>query len=1828
MKLTIKTENGQKIVDLKNDLQFNTLKGEQYVFSNGFSNYVLNFKDNQESVVLTFNVDGKSIKVELTGIVPLLQSNTTNMSNPTAIIINKDVNNKDVDNIVDNNSFNGGEIIDRLEALISKPVELGDNKATNLTLISDYQTLLESLGAAAAGGQAGGNTTANGSTFNSIFSIVDGGLNGIADTARGVNLTESISTIPVDTGNTTVIAQSIVTSTNVNVNLIGVNTNVIEGENATYRVTLTDDAGNSVIAVEDITVTFKYTYISADGTDITETINVVIPAGSSEAPVLVKTIDDNLSEGKETFSIEIDTVLNQTQFDSVTVNKTPVETTITDEIVPTTPDAQTALVSITGPADVIEGDTTTPYTVSISQAPTTDLTVSFTYTGVAADGTDFTGVSSVVIKAGTTSTTFTIATIDDNLAEGAEKFTVSINPSSLGKVGGLEDVRVSTVNNSVETTITDETDDKKDNVNVKLVGIDTAVIEGENATYKVTLTDDFGKPVLATQDMEVTFTYTYTTAEGNDITETATVTIKAGTSEAPVSVKTIDDNIYEISEEFTIAINTVSNQTQFENVIVNKTPVVTIINDEDRTTPDDKDGDKPILIITGSTVTEKVNGVSTGDKVVGTVEISIENGKVFAEDLMITLSNGKEVVIKAGETTTGPIEIETNRIDDYYKQGTTTYDVSIQNVSNSKIDITNKIASITINDDVDPVDVIISATVTTPKIIDVTTATDGTTGVKITGFNSDGTQVNLSIITNSDHNGFGIDGKNLSNGDSKELGVGEKIVVEFTDGKDVNSLDVSFAWRNNHETAKLTFIKDGQIVGYAKVTGDGSSTTKAIVTYYDENNNLIKTVNAKGSSDKVDEAFTFELPDANGGIVSFDKVEFSAPTNVDDYLINKIVYKEVINSEVTNVLTDDAKVTFNIQLDENYPPQGTATVKIEVNGVIYDNVIINATGRATLTVDGKDLGDLSKVVVKVLEINGGNYEKVNLVEKTFDFTPVLKSSDDSITTNEDETYTLKVTDFGEVSINTTIFKITELPTNGKLFLTITMGDTIFNPDGTQTVATQNTKVEVTKDQIISLAQIGAKKVEFVPNKDSDIDGSFKFEVGDGTKFSGEYTTAIEVVAVADKPTASIDVTKIVSSIADDIIVKVGNNTYNITEILANKNDSTQFKQKSNVGNNYDMDNDNTTKITVNGGLNQNDLVGGTLNDDIIIINGDVKSGTNINSTDGNDIVAILGNIYGGSFTGDNGTDYLYLGKGMNKYEILNYNGYEQGHPDMDFQLKDKDTGGILVVNNIEGIIFADGNTFGKVNVVNNTTVEYNVNVGAALADTDGSETLTVKISGVPTGATFDTVNIVDKGNGVWELTLPAGTKSISDTLKMTVPESAQDFNLTITARATETNDNSNGLNFAEATSSDAIVYSINETNTLAFGKTTTTTNIVITLDISKSMDDQVDGSKTRLDIAKAAIKNMLDSYSAQGTVNVKLITFSTEGHAYDTWMTLTEAKNTISSLRSDMYTNYEDAVYETYHNYTEPAADKTIAYFISDGVPTAENNEGKDVYKNIGTDAENGWLDTAYKTSWNNFIATNVDELYVVGVGSGITDYTYLNLLANAGDNAVVKVTDDTKLNAALQELITHTISGDVSDNISGGDGTITINSIVVDGVEYTKTTFPTDGIPLDGDGKLVFDFETGVYSYSAKSSEFTTDTTKTFEVHASDTNGDSSSFDVNLKMDISPNESVNTLNLSGEDIDLTSIISSHTNTDVINLENSKVDKISIDLNDVLVQEDHQLMIKGDLHDKVDLDTPSDWASAGHEQVDGVNYNVYTGTGVNSTIKLLIDDDIDVTPHI
>ncbi|MBO6520414.1 MAG: DUF642 domain-containing protein [Rhodospirillales bacterium] len=81
----------------------------------------------------------------------------------------------------------------------------------------------------------------------------------------------------------------------------------------------------------------------------------------------------------------------------------------------------------------------------------------------------------------------------------------------------------------------------------------------------------------------------------------------------------------------------------------------------------------------------------------------------------------------------------------------------------------------------------------------------------------------------------------------------------------------------------------------------------------------------------------------------------------------------------------------------------------------------------------------------------------------------------------------------------------------------------------------------------------------------------------------------------------------------------------------------------------------------------------------------------------------------------------------------------------------------------------------------NEDAAISLNIDANLVDTDGSETLSISISGVPVGAVLSAGTEVSEG--VWEID-PA---DLAD-LKITPPlNSNEDFNLTVTATATESN---------------------------------------------------------------------------------------------------------------------------------------------------------------------------------------------------------------------------------------------------------------------------------------------------------------------------------------------------------------------------------------------------------------------------------------------------------
>ncbi|WP_413699244.1 Calx-beta domain-containing protein [Psychromonas sp. KJ10-10] len=522
----------------------------------------------------------------------------------------------------------------------------------------------------------------------SISTVENGGLEDVristADNAVTTSITDEV--VPVDPDADTAI-----------VSIAGPGT-VVEGETTTdYTVTITEAPET------DLTVTFNYTTTDADGNDYTAVSSVVILAGETTATFNIDTIDDNFAEGAEDFTVSIATVENGGLEDvRISTADNAVTTSITDEVVPVDPDADTAIVSIAGPGTVVEGETTTDYTVTITEAPETDLTVTFNYTTTDADGNDYTAVSSVVILAGETTATFNIETIDDNFAEGGEDFTVSI---ATVENGGLEDVRVSTTENAVTTSITDEvvpTDPDADTAIVSIAGPGT-VVEGETTTdYTVTITE------APETDLTVTFNYTTTDADGNDYTAVSSVVILAGETTATFNIDTIDDNFAEGGEDFTVSIATVENG-GLEDVRVSTTENAVTTSITDEVVPTDPDADTAIVSIAGpGTVVE---GETTTDYTVTITEAPLSDLTVNF-NYTTTDADGNDytavssVVILAGETT-ATFNIDT--IDDNFAEGSEDFTVSIATVENGgledvRVSTTENAVTTSITDEVVPVD--------------------------------------------------------------------------------------------------------------------------------------------------------------------------------------------------------------------------------------------------------------------------------------------------------------------------------------------------------------------------------------------------------------------------------------------------------------------------------------------------------------------------------------------------------------------------------------------------------------------------------------------------------------------------------------------------------------------------------------------------------------------------------------------------------------------------------------------------------------------------------------------------------------------------------------------------------------------------------------------------------------------------------------------------------------------------------------------------------------------------------------------------------------------
>ncbi len=474
--------------------------------------------------------------------------------------------------------------------------------------------------------------------------------------------------------------------------------NVVEGDTTTeYTVTLSDPAPVGSV------VTLAYSYTTASGDDITETTQAVIGADGVTATFTIDTVDDVYAEGDEVFRVSVSGIVDSDSnpiFEALDVSNAFVDTTISDETDPGPED--TVTVTMTGPANVVEGDTTTDYTVTLSDPAPVGSIVTLAYSYTTASGDDITETTQAIIGADGVTATFTIDTVDDVYAEGDEVFRVSVSGIVDGDSNPIfEALDVS--NAFVDTTISDETDPgPEDTVTVTMTG-PANVVEGDTTTeYTVTLSDP--APVGSI----VTLAYSYTTASGDDITETTQAVIGADGVTATFTIDTVDDVYAEGDEVFRVSVSGIvdgDSNPIFEALNLDNAFVDTTISDETDPGPEDTvtvTMTGPANVVEGDTTTDYTVTLSDPAPVGSIVTLAYSYTTASGDDITETT---QAVIGADGLSATFTIDT----VDDSDDEPDEVYRVSVASIVDGDdnpifeaLDLTNAYVDTTIIDNDEP----------------------------------------------------------------------------------------------------------------------------------------------------------------------------------------------------------------------------------------------------------------------------------------------------------------------------------------------------------------------------------------------------------------------------------------------------------------------------------------------------------------------------------------------------------------------------------------------------------------------------------------------------------------------------------------------------------------------------------------------------------------------------------------------------------------------------------------------------------------------------------------------------------------------------------------------------------------------------------------------------------------------------------------------------------------------------------------------------------------------------------------------------------------------
>ena len=364
-------------------------------------------------------------------------------------------------------------------------VSLQDKDGNAVTATSDIDVTLEWTGAAANAGDAAPLpttvTVTNGSTTATVIAVDDyfketpedliATITGLVD-QDDPDAFENLAIGDVN-GNNASATTEITDEDNpgsddtISLSISGPDT-VVEGDLTTdYTVALKDENGVLVAAQEDVVVTITYTGTATDGSDYTSQQDVTILQGATNATFSLQTTTDVEVDPNETIILTISTT-SDGGFEALEVDENNDEVTT---VIVEPPPPPEFYVGLSGAATVVEGELA-EYTVTFEDAAGNPVALlagqSVTVTlGTAAglvlaatEGVDYVSVDGDTVTItgtadGVSSTTFTVETTDDYLADTGEQYIVEISDPTGTGLGST--VGIATGKGTVTTTIADQT---------------------------------------------------------------------------------------------------------------------------------------------------------------------------------------------------------------------------------------------------------------------------------------------------------------------------------------------------------------------------------------------------------------------------------------------------------------------------------------------------------------------------------------------------------------------------------------------------------------------------------------------------------------------------------------------------------------------------------------------------------------------------------------------------------------------------------------------------------------------------------------------------------------------------------------------------------------------------------------------------------------------------------------------------------------------------------------------------------------------------------------------------------------------------------------------------------------------------------------------------------------------------------------------------------------------------------------------------------------------------------------------------------------------------